>query len=158
MKVELPEVTAQTLGAVCKLDAEANDYVAPNVYSIAQAYFHPEAWFRAIYADGEPVGFVMLEDRSLRTDPPPEPCVLLWRYMVHKPRQRQGLGRAALQLVIADVRRRHPTLKTFITSCMPGPQSPRAFYESLGFVATGEKDEDEDILVLDLTQPSGRAR
>ena len=38
--------------------------MAPNAISIAQAYFHQEAWFRGIYADGMPMGFAMLEDWS----------------------------------------------------------------------------------------------
>ena len=37
------------------------EFVTPNSVSIAQAHFEPEhAWFRAIYADETPVGFVMM--------------------------------------------------------------------------------------------------
>ncbi len=51
---------------ICRLavsPAQA-EFVAPNAVSIAQAYFEREiAWFRGIYADETPVGFLMLEDK-----------------------------------------------------------------------------------------------
>ncbi|MEN9628781.1 MAG: hypothetical protein RJA10_2008, partial [Pseudomonadota bacterium] len=93
--VSLREVTAQTVRAICKLVADPPGYVAPNSVSIAQAHFHPEAWFRAVYAGDEPVGFVMLEDSALLPQPPAEHTVFLWRFMIDAPRKGQGLGRAA---------------------------------------------------------------
>lgn len=151
--VSLREVTADSVRAVCRLVAEPEGYVAPNAVSIAQAYFHPEAWFRAVYAGDTPVGFVMLEDSSLLPDPPAELSVFLWRFMIDVKHKRKGYGRAALRLVIDDLRRRHPTLRRFGTSAVAGADSPRPFYESLGFVFTGEVDDGEEVLVLDL-QPA----
>ena len=57
--VSLREVTADTVRMICRLDVseEQKHFVAPNAVSIAQAYFEPKAWFRAIYADETPVGF-----------------------------------------------------------------------------------------------------
>lgn len=149
--VSLRAVTADTVIPVCKLVAEPPGFVAPNAVSIAQAHFHPEAWFRAIYAGEELVGFVMLSDSSLRPEPPAETEVGLWRFMIDHRHKRRGYGRAALRLVIDDLRRRHPALREFSVSCVPGPGSPRPFYESLGFVATGELDGGEEVLVLKLT-------
>lgn len=148
--VSLREVTAQTVRAICKLEAQPPGYVAPNAVSIAQAYFHPEAWFRAVYADEVPVGFVMLEDSARLPQPPAEHRVFLWRFMIDAPRKGQGLGRAALRLVIEDLKQRYPGLQRFGTSCVIGPHSPRAFYESLGFVFTGEVDDGEEVLSLEL--------
>ena len=50
MTVELREVTAETVRAICRLTVAAgqDQFVAPNAVSIAEAYFHPTAWFRAI--------------------------------------------------------------------------------------------------------------
>lgn len=145
LPVTLREVTADTVRAVCALEARPPGFVSPNAVSIAQAYFHPEAWFRAIYADEELVGFVMLEDSSLAPSPPTELEVSLWRFMIDVKHKRKGYGRAALRLVIADVQRRHPGLKRLSTSCVKAPGTPRPFYESLGFVFSGEMDEDEEI-------------
>lgn len=143
--VTLREISADTVRSICDLVAAPPGYVAPNAVSIAQAHFHPEAWFRAVYAGETPVGFVMLEDSSLRTPPSPELEVGLWRFMIDARQQRQGYGHAALRLVIADVRRRHPALQSFVTSCVPGPQTPRPFYESLGFVFSGEMNDGEEV-------------
>ena len=65
--VTLREISRSTVRTICMLDvAPGQDrLVAPNAFSIAQASFHPEAWFRAIYADETPVGFAMLEDWSV---------------------------------------------------------------------------------------------
>lgn len=154
MPITLREITADTVRAICELVAEPSGYVAPNAVSIAQAHFHPEAWFRAIYLDDDPIGFVMLEDSPQLSPPPAEISVSLWRFMIDVRHKRKGHGRAALRLVIDDVRRRHPTLRVFRTSCVPGPDTPRPFYESLGFAFTGELDGDEEVLALQLAPPS----
>ncbi len=143
--VSLREVTKDTVREVCKLVAEPTGFVAPNAVSIAQAYFHPEAWFRAVCAGDEIVGFVMLEDSSMKAEPPADLQVGLWRFMIDVKHKRKGYGRAALRLVIADVQGRHPGLKRFATSCVKAPGTPRPFYESLGFVFSGEMDENEEI-------------
>ncbi len=72
--VTLREITADTVRRVSLLDVGPgqDNLVAPNAFSIAQAHFAPEAWFRAIYADEEPVGFAMLEDWSQVKDREPE--------------------------------------------------------------------------------------
>jgi diamine N-acetyltransferase len=150
MNVSLREVTADSVRAVCNLVAEPSGYVAPNAVSIAQAHFHPEAWFRAVYADDELVGFAMIEDSSQKVPPPPQLEVSLWRFMIDAKHKGKGYGRAALRLVIDEVRRRHPTLREFYTSCVPGASTPRPFYESLGFVFTGELDGIEEVLKLEL--------
>ena len=63
-KVSLREVTARTVGDICDLSVAPGQerFVAPNSVSIAEAYFCEKAWFRAIYADETPVGFLMLYD------------------------------------------------------------------------------------------------
>src|SRR5688500_14597203 len=150
MNITLREIDADNVRAICDLVAEPEGYVAPNAVSLAQALFHPEAWYRAVYAGEEPVGFVMLEDSSQLTPPPPELEVGLWRFMIDAKHKGKGHGRAALRLVIDEVRRRHPALRELFTSCVPGPATPRPFYESLGFVFTGELDDGEEVMVLAL--------
>ena len=51
-------------------------------------------WMRAIEADGELVGFVML---AITTEAHPEPY--LWRFLIDRMHQRRGIGSAALDLV-----------------------------------------------------------
>ncbi len=63
--ISLSEITLENLDPILRLQVtEAqNKFVAPNTVSISQAHFYPEkAWFRAIYADDTPVGFMMLSN------------------------------------------------------------------------------------------------
>jgi diamine N-acetyltransferase len=48
--VELREITADTVRQITNLEVGPgqSNFVAPNAVSIAQAYFEPKAWFRAI--------------------------------------------------------------------------------------------------------------
>ena len=149
--ISLQEVTARSVRSVTdlKVAPEQALYVAPNAVSIAQAYFHPEAWFRAICLDDVPVGFVMLEDPTLLPEAIGPAPIGLWRFMVDARHQGRGHGRAALRLVVAHVRSR-PGQTSLRTSCVPGPHSPIAFYEKLGFRLTGEVDDGEQVLELPL--------
>jgi diamine N-acetyltransferase len=144
--VTLRPVTKETVRDICRLKVapEQEQFVAPNAVSIAQAYFEPEsAWFRAVYAEEVPVGFVMLEDD------PANATYMLWRFMIDARYQGCGYGRRALELLIEHVRTR-PGAKALLTSCVPGDGSPCPFYEKIGFVYTGDVDEDELVMRLDL--------
>ncbi len=157
LQTHLREITADTVRAICDLSAQPTGYVAPNAISIAQAHFHPEAWIRAVYSGEVPIGFVMLSDSSLLPQPPAELEVSLWRFMIDVKHKRQGHGRQALRRVIDAVRQRHPGLRRFQASCVQGPETPRPFYESMGFVFTGEVDDGEEVLALALDKTGASA-
>ncbi len=146
-QVSLREITAETVVQICKLSntlAPAHRrMVAPNGQSIAQAHFEPKAWFRAIYADETPVGFLMLYDD------PDEPEYFLWRFMLAAPYQGLGFGRQAITLLLDYVRTR-PGACELLTSCGEGEGSPEGFYTCLGFERTGEVEDDEVVLRLPL--------
>ena len=71
VNITLREVTAATIRAVASLRVapEQEGYVAGNAVSIAQAYFAQDAWFCAVHADEDLIGFAMLRDGTLL---PPE--------------------------------------------------------------------------------------
>ncbi len=141
--ISLHEVTKENLVPVLRLKVapEQERFVATNAVSIAQAHFHAEvAWFRAVYADKTPVGFLMLEDK------PQAPSYVLWRFMIDRRFQRLGFGARAIRLLVEHVRTR-PGARELLTSCVPGDGSPRAFYEKLGFVHTGEVDPDGELVM-----------
>jgi diamine N-acetyltransferase len=146
-QVSLREVTETSVRAVCnlKVKPEQEGFVAPNSISIAEAHFNPKAWFRAIYADETPVGFVML------LDDPETPRYYLWRYMVDAEYQGHGFGRQALEEVITYVRTR-PGATVMELSYVPGEGSPAEFYRKLGFQDTGESHGGENVMRLDLSR------
>lgn len=147
--VTLREVTAQTVRDIVglKVAPEQEGFVAPNAMSIAEAHFNDKAWYRAIYADETPVGFVML------LDDPQTPRYYLWRYMVDAQYQGYGFGRRALEQVIEYVRSR-PGAAELTVSYVPGEGSPRDFYARLGFAETGATHGGEREMRLALT-PAG---
>ena len=145
--VSLREVTKENLREVLRLKVapDQDRFVAPNAVSIAQAYFDRDvAWFRAIYADETPVGFVMLHDE------PGARKYYLWRFMIDHRYQKLGYGAKALEQVIDYVRHRPGALE-LLTSIVPGEGSPGGFYETLGFRYTGDLDEGEQVMRLPLS-------
>lgn len=138
--VTLREITRETVRTICRLEVAESQrrFVASAAVSIAEAHFSPEAWFRAIYAGDEPVGFVMLSvDRE-------RPEFALWRFLVDSRHQRRGYGRAAIARVVEQVRAWGA--KELLLSYVPGDGSPEAFYRGLGFEPTGQVDDGEIVM------------
>jgi diamine N-acetyltransferase len=144
--VTLREVTADSLDQILglKVNAEQEQFVANNAVSIAEAYFEEKAWFRAIYADETPVGFLMLYDD------PDSPTYYLWRFMIDARYQGSGFGRRALELLIEHVRTR-PNATELTLSYVPADGSPQPFYAGLGFIDTGEIHDGENVMRLTLS-------
>ena len=142
--VELEPLTPDDVRAVCELRLAPGQerFVAPNAVSIAEAYVHPQAWCRAVRADGRLAGFVMLWDSA------EEPGHMLWRLMVDAAAQGRGIGRQVVALVAEHVRAQGATVLK--VSAHDGDGTPAPFYLSLGFVPTGEMADDEPVYALTL--------
>ncbi|MBD3258894.1 GNAT family N-acetyltransferase [candidate division GN15 bacterium] len=144
--ITLREITADTLRPILKLEVAENQrgFVAPNAVSVAEAYFHRDhAWFRGIYADDTPVGFVML---YIDTD---KAQYHVWRYMIDQRFQKHGYAYRAMELVIEHVRSL-PNAKELSLSFVPGDGDPSGFYAKLGFELTDEWEEGERVMRLRL--------
>ncbi|MDA3645827.1 GNAT family N-acetyltransferase [Saccharopolyspora indica] len=139
-EISFRRVTAWTVTDVCELSEtlsdEQREMVADNAVSIAEAHFSESAWFRAIYADETLAGFIMLHTGADYDDGIERPGVFLWRLMVAGPHQGRGIGRKAVQKVVADLTARG--IRELRTSYDEGPASPGPFYKSLGFIPSGD--------------------
>lgn len=146
-EVTLREITEETLKSVLQLEVSENQkqFVANNAVSIAQAYFSKHAWFRAIYADDMPVGFVML---YLDED---EPVYAVWRFMIDQNHQGKGYGRQAMSQTIRFVRTL-PDAQELYLSYLPEEGSPLPFYRKMGFEETGEWEGKEKVMKLVLVK------
>ncbi len=142
-QTELREITEDNLINILRLSVHETQkrLVASNAASIAQGHYSDLAWFRAVYAEDRAVGFVMLSEDEAK------PEFFLWRFMIDVRFQGRGLGRDALLQVIERVRQK-PNSTCLLTSVIPRDGNARGFYEKLGFVATGELDEGEEVLRL----------
>ena len=150
-EVTLREIDHETVVTIVKpsVSESQKGFVAPNAVSLAQALFSEEAWYRAINAEDEPVGLVMLYDESLGTPPPEAPGVGVWRFMVDERHQGRGIGRQAMRRVIDHVRAKG-VFTTPEPSYGPGPGCPEPFEASMGLRPTGRMDDDEVVLELAL--------
>jgi RimJ/RimL family protein N-acetyltransferase/GNAT superfamily N-acetyltransferase len=135
----LDPVTAENESVVYRLVTHKTQerLVAPVAASFADALF-PEVvndapvvpWMRAIVADDETVGFVMV---ALRTKHHREP--FLWRLLIDRLHQRRGIGGRVLDLIADECRAMGDS--ALLTSWSDGPGSPGPFYLGHGFQLTG---------------------
>ena len=150
--VELVEITDDNLRAAAALATHRYQerFVAPMARSFTQALVPPMhgehrvvPWARAVQADGEIVGFMMLSAVS-----PGEPLPYLWRFLIDRRHQRRGVGGRAIGLLADQLRA--DGRDALLLSWVDAPGGPRPFYERLGFVPTGVVVDGEIEARLDL--------
>ena len=153
--VSLREITPANRAAVEALATTAAqaEYVTGVAESLVEAAETPDAcpWYRAVYLNDEPVGFVMISDGIRVANPEYLGPYFLWRLLIDQRYQSRGIGCAALALVVEHVRTRTDA-RVLLTSVGQGPASPIGFYLRQGFRATGEVHQGELVLELDLHQ------
>ena len=138
-KLDLVEIGTDNEGAISRLATHKSQqrFVSPMAQSFTDALF-PEVvdgapvipWMRAVVADDELVGFVML---ALRSDHHPEP--FLWRLLIDRLHQRRGIGARVIDLVARECQKMGDA--TLLTSWSEGKGSPGPFYVRNGFAPTG---------------------
>jgi len=126
------------------------DFVASNVYSLAQAAYQGGLVPLAVYAttaDGQGnaalVGFVMYS-----TLPDEVGRHWIFRVMFDQSQQGKGYGRAAMALLLDEMRANIPDLRTIALDFHERNHVAEKLYESLGFVRTGEVEEHEIVAAL----------
>jgi diamine N-acetyltransferase len=147
--IELREVDdavrAELIRAVV-VPEEQQRFVSTVEGSLAEAAEAPEAnpWYRGVYVDGEPVGFVMI---AWDVDPADDLIGpwFLWKLAIDRDRQRRGYGRAVID-AITEIVRDHGGTELY-TSYVDEPGGPKDFYARLGFEPTGEQHGDEVLVV-----------
>jgi diamine N-acetyltransferase len=151
--VTLREITDANRAGVVRLTVTPGQsgFVDGVEASLNEAAAKPEAcpWYRAIYADQTPVGFLMITDGVPAGHPEFEWPYYLWRLLIDAGHQRLGYGTAALDLVVEYVRGR-PGAVELVTSAVPGEGSPMSFYERFGFHPTGRMLDREHVYALPL--------
>jgi len=160
--IELKEITWDNFDAVIKLKvAESQkDFVANNMYSLAQAYCSlkedecPDTVL-AIVNGEEVVGFLMYEYCSPESDRDDDdyfqasPYYHLFRYMIGEQYQGKGYGKVAMERLIDHMKTspQGPADAIFICYCPPNVVAKK-FYESFGFEDTGQVVDGEYITRL----------
>src|SRR5262245_50687192 len=147
--LELREVTDAKGSAVLALSVRPDQqrFVGTVTGALEDAAGWPQAkpWYRAVYADDEPVGFVMLS-----WDVAPQPPVIigpwfLWKLLIDVAHQGNGYGSQVVERV-AELVRAEGTGE-LLTSYVEGDGTPWPFYARLGFVPTGERDVNDEVVI-----------
>jgi diamine N-acetyltransferase len=147
--ITLEEVTSENLRAIVELSENIDDeLVAPNNLSIAEWLLRDDAWLRAIYAGGNPVGLVMVQDI------PDWHVYHVWRLMVGSSYQGKGYGREAMEQVIARYKRR-PGAYVITTFVAEKEGNAERFYNKLGFERDGRRQMDQIGMALKWGDPPG---
>ena len=122
------------------LPDEQYKYITENSLSILESHYEEGVSPRAVYLGDEPVGFIMWADTS-KTE------AIIYRFMVTFKQQKKGIGGAALQLAIKEIKSNKNIEK--ITICYSPDNTPaKGLYMKTGFVETGMDDEGEDMLAV----------
>jgi diamine N-acetyltransferase len=147
--VTLGEITDGNREAVVALRVAPGQerFVSSVGESLAQAagYRHARPWYRAVFAGGEPVGFVMV---SWNVEPRPPEIIgpwFLWKLLIGERYQGRGYGAEVVRQVAELVRAEGAA--ELLTSYVPGEGGPAGFYERLGFAPTGELDVNGEVIM-----------
>ena len=138
---------------------EQTKFVAHNATSLGQAYaiekrgLGSRAASYAIYADKKMVGFIMYgffkpeydDDFNESKD-----YYYFWRFMVDKSQQGKGYGKAAMTQIINEIKQK-PFGDAEHCYISYEPDNPmKKFYESYGFVETGQVSDGENVAKMKL--------
>lgn len=149
MTLTLREITKSNwlTAARLKLTEEQKKFIAPNWYSMLQALHSDGALYdRGIYLGDEMIGYALmgqdLDDKQHYID----------RFMIALDYQGKGYGRAALQLVIDEMKARYNNPDAIFITFEPDNTIARSLYESMGFADTGQTVDGELLFRLTLTK------
>ena len=140
--VYLTPIDKDNYEAVCdlKLNQTQELYLASNLWSLVEAAYEPGCFPRAIYQQEQLAGFIMWVQETPQR-------VSIWRLMVDRQFQQQGIGRAALKLAIDEISQMAGIQQIEICYVPTNPVA-KDFYASLGFVETGWDEAGEEMLAV----------
>ena len=117
--------TNQEICVALRVREDQTSLVASNSKSLEWARRNPAIVPKAIYDGKTIVGFLMYEPRGNNV-------FSVHRLMIDAERQRRGIGRSAMELIIADIRRQGGV--TIYTSTRPDNKAAQCLLQELEFV------------------------
>jgi diamine N-acetyltransferase len=147
--IELREVTRDNFESVIALQVadDQRDFLDTNVESLAWAYVAAECRPFVIYVGDDPVGFA-----TYGYIPTDGRCWII-HFMVDERSQRRGVGRAALEQLLArmDAESGGASLAVAVN---PSNAVAIGLYEAFGFGDTGKRQNGEVIMRRAATDPN----
>ncbi|MGF1845358.1 GNAT family N-acetyltransferase [Vibrio clamense] len=140
MSLELRNIDETNFYEIFQLQVAQHqlNHVDSNAISLAEANFMSFPWFKGIYSDNNPIGFVLVNADTVSSK------FELWRFMLDESQQSKGYGRLAIDLLKSALVNEFE-VSALYTSVVSSPESPQGFYENCGFVSTGNLVEGREI-------------
>ena len=126
-----------------KVTEDQRNFVASNMYSLAEAYAIPHLVPRAIMLGDTLIGFMM---HTLVDEEYPRHAAL-WRLMITPEYQGKGYGYQALQLLLDELKPMED-IDGLLTSFEPENIHASKLYEKLGMRENGDVDDGEIITIM----------
>jgi diamine N-acetyltransferase len=143
VSIELRDVDTRNWRACADLEVtpEQRDFVSPVARYLCVCHYG-EVWHPlAVYAGAEVVGFAMW------AVDPGDQSGWIGGLVIDQARQRRGYGRATVEALLRRLRETDGC-DSCALSYSPKNTVARALYASLGFVETGEQEDDELVARL----------
>lgn len=134
-KITITEVNEENWYACCGLEVAEQQaaHIEPNAVSIAQLHFEPTLRAYAIYADETLAGFLMFNTMPEELD-----SHWIYRIMVDRKFQGLGIGKAATQLMMNEMREKWNAAK-IVVGYHPENTGAYQLYKRLGFIDEGDR-------------------
>ncbi|MET0736336.1 MAG: GNAT family N-acetyltransferase [Microbacterium sp.] len=148
-ELRLVELSATTIVAVNNMSLKPGQeqFLAPVSYGIAATVVNPQSTWQRVVVDGdEVVGFVSANFDA--EDPVEHFRSVLWRINVDADDQGRGVGRFAVDQLLAEARERGMSHVDVIYEA--GEDGPEAFFKRVGFTPVGETEYGEVIAEIRL--------
>jgi diamine N-acetyltransferase len=142
MKIEFVELNRDNWENCANLTDKEDNYIYPNLYSIAEAQFYEKAISRAIFSNEEMVGYSLFGEDENDSE--------VWaidRFMIAKAFRRNGYGAEAIIAIVEEGRSRG--FKRFITSTAEKNEAMQSLLTKLGFKTNLEKRDNEIVYFIE---------
>ena len=142
--LKLIDIDSENFWEIIKLKVtkQQEEFVASNIFSIAQSKVQSECIPMAIYNDETPIGFLMYCMDSIDKE------YWIYRIMIDTKHQSKGYGRQAMELLINRIKEDKEHHVIFI-SFEPENEWAKVMYESIGFTPDGRIIESEIVYKLE---------
>lgn len=154
--VEFREITWDNFEECVSLELyeEQRNFLAPNVYSLAQSYVallndKLPAMTYAIYDKGTMIGFIMMyHDTAEENEHANEACYGILRLMIDKKYQGQGYGKKAMAKAL-DYIKTFPQgdAQAVYIAYEPKNAIAKQLYANFGFKDTGKVNDSGEVIV-----------
>jgi diamine N-acetyltransferase len=146
--LKLIEVNEENWYECCQLtlSEEQSAYMESNAVSIAQTKFEATLKPYAIYLEESVVGFLMFNSVKEELD-----AYWVYRIMVDKKFQGKGIGKAASELMIEEMKKL-PNAEKIVVGYHPENLGAHHMYANLGFVDHGDRFGKEMAVIKLISQ------